>query len=407
MKTVMKRHTMKVCPAKSKAATAKATGANVSAAKASAKASAAKVKAKVIKKPAARVDNDVPGVLTKAALEQLAGANDDKINSFVEGLNDLEQQRLWKKFQSSREFEGTDGQYKDLVRGTGSRDMARSLLKVYIQGGCTTKCAPYMNAFGKYENLTSKGSEEKWQPLHYMLNHKYGPKELKARVIAGTIKVRANPRDTRFPEFQEVTDYHRSEDTKSKSKTVTITEKTTWDDFKCLSDLEVKGQQLQWFPKKSEEAEDPANDPGKFAFGKKTGGSSNSKVGFDAFLDEIPSSSHGAGSQSVAQSVSSQVLKQLEMGISLKSNKDPEKVQLALLKVRSACNQIKDSLEEQCVGDKDFSKKANAKIKELSAAIGTLDKAKIKGVKKEVVEVAVNQAAKIAKSASKLLDLED
>lgn len=205
-------------------------------------------------------------VLNEASLAQLQGQDITSIDRFVQSLEDKDQQRLSKKFQACRQIEGAQEGCQKLVSQPGGRTHANKLLRVYRQSGCTTKAVPYQTMRGAIEERSTLGSSEKWQPLHYMLSHKYGPQELKARVIAGTIKVRPCSSDNRFSEFLEVTDYSRDETRKVKTKTISIQDKTTWDSFSCLAQMENTGQRLV-FSKTEDKEEDL--DPAEFAFGKK------------------------------------------------------------------------------------------------------------------------------------------
>ena len=124
--------------------------------------------------------------------------------------------------------------------------LSRSCLRLWIQGGCSTKSAVYQKGIASITSLVSKGTEAKWQPLHYMLTHKYGPRELKARVFAGTIQIRRCPQDTRFPEFKEITAFETNSMTKKVSaQCSTDPSKVSWGDFDMLQNLDMKADSLR------------------------------------------------------------------------------------------------------------------------------------------------------------------
>lgn len=353
-------------------------------------------------KPQGRPKPTTIDVLNEASLAKLEGKDISAIDRFVDSLEDKDQQRLWKKFQACREIEGSQENYKQIVGGPGGRLHANKLLRVYLQSGCTTKAIPYITMKGAIENRMTVGSAEKWQPLHYMLSHKYGPQELKARVIAGTIKVRACPSDSRFPEFLEITQYKLDETNKTKLHSISIQEKSTWDNFSCLANLENEGQQLV-FSKQEESVEEPA-DPAEFAFGKKIPAHEKLRLLDVGFKSPPQPPCDRADS---VQSLSSCVMKQLEASVSLSTCDDPKKLAFSMQRVKKVCNDVLDSLENKAIDDKTFQKKANKKIDDLKKTISVLQKAKDKGSKPAVIQAAVNQAAAIAKSACKLLDITD
>ena len=163
----------------------------------------------VIKKPATHKRPATNGsALTELALSKLENASEGRVESFLDGLNGQESQQLWKKFERNRLEEGADNEsWRKLTNGPGRNKNSRNLLKVWLQGGLTTNSKIYQESSLRLESTKTRGQAEQWQPLHYILTHKYGPKELKARVQAGTIAIRQNPEDPRFPEFQEVTEF--------------------------------------------------------------------------------------------------------------------------------------------------------------------------------------------------------
>ncbi len=52
-----------------------------------------------------------------------------QVQAWLEKLQDKDQQRLWKRFESNRLEEGTQQEYKAATSGTGKIKVARNLLK--------------------------------------------------------------------------------------------------------------------------------------------------------------------------------------------------------------------------------------------------------------------------------------
>ena len=160
----------------------------------------------VLKRPSGPKCLNDDEVITQAALPQLEDQPVAKIGAWLDGFSDTEQQRLWKKYQANREYEGTDDNYRVLTKGTGGKTLSKALLKVWISSGCATKGKVYQTHVAKISNITKRGQLDQWQPLAWM-STKYGTRELKARVVAGSIQVRRNPLDPRFPEFLDQSEY--------------------------------------------------------------------------------------------------------------------------------------------------------------------------------------------------------
>ncbi len=173
---------------------------------------AMKVMKAMMKKPSASGKTDY-SVLTEASIMKLQGKSDTEIQQFLDGLSDPVQNLLWKKFQRSRQMQGTDDEYRGAVNGCGSKKKAQCLLKVWLKCGGDCKDALWSQAHTQLTRTSSSSQQASWRPLQYMLTY-MGPKELKARVTAGTVLMRASPSDQRFPEFQEVT--HSTTETTSK-----------------------------------------------------------------------------------------------------------------------------------------------------------------------------------------------
>jgi len=207
----------------------------------------------VMKKPASK-GAVIHQQLTDAALAKLEGASDSKIEEFLLKLSDKEQMCLWKKFESQRRQDGTDEQYRQAVSGAGMKKKAGNCLKVYLKAGGTTKDSTFQDLVTRV--YSTKNFEEKsvWQPGNYMLQ-KFGMKELKARVLAGTIECRKNPHDPRFPEFRELLESSARKITHENTSQTKTQKKVSASDFLALSNMDLQGMQHLEFSADAEEGD--------------------------------------------------------------------------------------------------------------------------------------------------------
>jgi hypothetical protein len=209
--------------------------------KPSAKAGSSSTGSNVVKRPATKaLDSHV--ILTEAAIAKLEGASDDKIEEFLVKLSDKEQMSLWKKFEHQRKQDGTDDQYRKAVSGCGMKKKANHCLKVYLKTGGNTKDVLFQDLVTKVYSSTALQEKNTWQPLNYMLQ-RYGMKELKARVLAGTIDCRQNPHDSRFPEFRELLESSSRNITQENTTQVKGTRKATSQEFFALANMKLDGMQ--------------------------------------------------------------------------------------------------------------------------------------------------------------------
>lgn len=209
--------------------------------KPSPKAGSSSTGSNVVKRPATKaLDSHV--ILTEAAIAKLEGASDDKIEEFLVKLSDKEQMSLWKKFEHQRKQDGTDDQYRKAVSGCGMKKKANHCLKVYLKTGGNTKDVLFQDLVTKVYSSTALQEKNTWQPLNYMLQ-RYGMKELKARVLAGTIDCRPNPHDPRFPEFKELLESSSRNITQENTTQVKGTRKATSQEFFALANMKLDGMQ--------------------------------------------------------------------------------------------------------------------------------------------------------------------
>ena len=310
----------------------------------------------LMKRPAKKGDEAT--ALTEFALQKLGGASDNKVEAFLENLDDKEQMRLWKSFERNRQEEGENEIYKTTTCGTGKNRVSRALLKVWIQSGATTKNPVCQDAFLNISSKHEKGKTEVWQPLHYMLNHKFGMRELKARVISGSIEIRANPHDHRFPEFCEVTEYSK----KSVSKKTSIHIKSkgeaiSWNDFDQLQKMELEiGQDVRFANGPVPEQENPL---------ALTGWSASRGLPVPSPTRSKESATH---SISGAQSASSMILATMANSESPASKKSTKEMKMGLLKCKGAVESLMNNLEEHSLGSsKHIQKQIQTGINELKA----------------------------------------
>ena len=355
---------------------------------------ASKVKKVVAKKPATK-PVDQGGALTEFALKRLEGQSDRKVEEFLDDLEDKEQMRLWKKFESTRKEEGTHDEWKMVTSGAGKHKTSRAMLKVFIQAGLTTKSPLYQDAFAKVSTKLSAGTTKKWQPLHYMLQHKYGIRELKARVLAGTIAIRACPDDARFPEFCEVNAWADERSSKETSTTIQShrMQGASWEDFSALQQVEVsKGNELTFGVRSGDE--DPLALTGWTPTKSPRPSPSPS-----------PPASRSAGG-SCGASVSSMIIANISNSEALLTKSDPKDLRLALIKCKGAFGTLISNLEEQSLtaGSKKASKPVIEAIKNCKATEKALNKPAVQNFKPGQLKLLVGKAAKLARKSSELLE---
>ena len=139
----------------------------------------------------------------QALLKAGATDQDDAIAKF-NALDANSKMSVWKLFELHRKASGSDGQWvQETGKGTGS-----SMKKVQLMAGFILDKG---NIGNNYKSFTqkicvtrAKEYESEWISLQKALNV-WGKKELHARVQSGSILMRKNPKDPRFPEFKEET----------------------------------------------------------------------------------------------------------------------------------------------------------------------------------------------------------
>ena len=345
-----------------------------------------------MKKPAKKEDEKT--ALTSFALGKLGGCSDKKVEDFLETLDDKEQMRLWKTFERNRELEGENVPYKKVTSGMGKISKSRQLLKIWIQSGGTTRNALYQEAFMDISSSHEKGRTEIWQPLHYMLNHKFGMKELKARVLSGSIAIRANPKDPRFAEFCEETEFVK----KSVCRTNTLHVKgkgaeMVWTDFDHLQKMDIEADHDVRF----------ANGPGPSEQETPLALTGWSPIKGLPLEPSTQSNVHESRSTS-GQSAASMILATMANSESLASKKSSKEMKLGVVKCRGGIETMLTNLEEHSrVSSKPIQKKIQIGIGELKVAHKLLSKPKVFELKSVPMMKLVNKAATLARKHADLL----
>lgn len=380
--------------------------------------------ASVLKRPAATTkakdtkskDTDV---VSQAALLQLKGCSETEVENFVAGLEDKESQRLWKLFEAKRQAEGTDSEYKEATAGAGGRKNSRTLLKIFVKTGCTTKTDTYQKGLSAVSKIVKKGSSKKWKPLYYLLNTYYGPRELKARVLAGTIAVRPSPRDSRFPEFCLEEDFEKEEIEKVSSASYKAKVKADWASFKDLQDLDLS----QYAGNTKLTITEHGNDDGPIMPWKMKGkhaltdtpydfqglpGSSSEGNAFADFRQGGPRGRDQDLRTHAGESTTSQIIAHLENAQSLAAKGDAKSLALAFARAKGSIAGMLTELEvvhEDAKEKKDKAKynKISLSIRDLNSMTKLFNKASGKPLKKQTLSAIVAKAAKMVKKYSSLV----
>ncbi len=378
--------------------------------------------ASVLKRPAANTkakdtkhtDTDV---VSQAALLQLKGSSESEVEIFVSSLEDKESQRLWKLFEAKRQADGTDAEYKEATAGAGGRKNSRTLLKIFVKTGLTTKSDIYQKSLTAVSKVLKKGSSKKWKPLYYLLNTYYGPRELKARVLAGTIAVRPSPRDSRFPEFCLEEDFEAEEIEKVSSASYKAKVKADWASFKDLQELDLS----QYAGNTKLAITEHGNDDGPIMPWKMKGklaltdtqsdfqglpGSSS-----EAFADFRQGGPRGRDPDlrtHAGESTTSQILAHLENAKSLAAKGDVKSLALAFARAKGSIAGMLTELEvvhEDAKEKKDKAKynKISLSIKDLNSMAKIFNKASGKPLKKQTLSAIVAKAANMVKKYSSLV----
>jgi hypothetical protein len=116
-------------------------------------------------------------------------------------LDELSKMSLWKSFEAERKMTGHNDQWVSETTGPGSTKLKQKLLAGFImdKGNIGNNYKQFMQGI---KVSRSKNYESEWISLEKALRA-WGKNELHQRVQSGTILMRKNPKDPRFPEFKE------------------------------------------------------------------------------------------------------------------------------------------------------------------------------------------------------------
>ena len=93
-------------------------------------------------------------------------------DAFVTGLDSSSTQALWKTFERSRMAEGQAEEW-DSLKGPGSANRKRALLKAWLVESGSCKSQHYREAWSQYSVSKKATVEMPWHPLQHMLQ-RYG-----------------------------------------------------------------------------------------------------------------------------------------------------------------------------------------------------------------------------------------
>lgn len=351
-------------------------------------------KSNVVKRPASKASAGHV-ILTEAAIAKLEGASDDKIQEFLVKLSDKEQMSLWKKFEHQRKQDGTDDQYRKAVSGCGMKKKANHCLKVYLKTGGNTKDALFQDLVTKVYSSTALQEKNTWQPLNYMLQ-RYGMKELKARVLAGTIDCRQNPHDSRFPEFRELLESSSRNITHENTTQVKGTRKATSQEFFALANMNLDGMQSIDFVSEAEVPETTESLMKSFL------GKNNSSP-----LPSLPTSGKQPKLDGTDDESHDQFFKDLETASAVEDATPMSVATLKLLQLKTIFAAMEDELAEMGKmkpQHKEAVKKYKSEIKDQCKKIASCEKQlKAKNIKPGVMKKVVVLAAGIAKKTKQWL----
>jgi hypothetical protein len=265
---------------------------------------------------------------------------------------------------------------------------AVSCLKVYLKSGGNTKDAPFQNLVTSV--FATRELEEKaaWQPLNFMVQ-RYGVKELKARVLAGTIECRKNPSDPRFPEFRDLVESDMRKITKQDTSSVQVTKKASSADFLAMANMEVNEMNVIQF---AEEADDPDSTESlmKSFFGKPAAAQPKPLPIKGIELDD-----------------GDQFFKDLETASAIEDTTPLSVATLKLLQVKTLCKTVEEELST-FVNDhpkyKVQGNKCKDEVKEQLKLLAACEKnVKAKSMKAGVLKKLLVVAAGVAKRAKQFM----
>jgi hypothetical protein len=160
---------------------------------ASAKGAAAKPKSKALTEGNLKKHQDL---LAKGA------SNEKDALELFNNLDSNSKQCLWKHFELQRKSMDVDAGFQSVAgKGAGSMGKKMKLMAGFImdKGNIGSN---YQSFYQSVSVTKSQTYEESWLSMEKALST-WGKNELYERVKSGTIEMRKNPKDPRFPEFRE------------------------------------------------------------------------------------------------------------------------------------------------------------------------------------------------------------
>ena len=340
--------------------------------------------------------------LTEACLLKMRNASNQKIEGFIQGLNDKESMSLWKKYEKKRAVEGTQAEYREAVSGDGKIEKSRQGLKVFIKTG-TTKSAEHRNLMASLTNRVTHSVEEEWLSMTEA-TAKYGKQELRARVLCGTILVRSCPDDPRFAEFRAVKQKSKDEVIAARGQTydskVAVDKQQMLDFMKCIRNNPNQSLEIDMEDKDEDQ---PLTVAKHFLnLGNKAKANENTLALTD-------------GPLSIADQDPEAYIKNLETASALHDSAGAEKCSSSLATAKRTIEDLKTKAESVQPESGPDAKKFKAVVKKLKAHFkvitelskgkqGKGKKAEDKQLKAGVVKKVLKNAMKDYKSAQKLIN---
>jgi hypothetical protein len=340
----------------------------------------------ISKRPSAKIDEEPKPksksnvtALTQAALLQLQGASEDKIERWIDKLNNNEQMCLWKKYEKQRHTEGTHDDYVKATAGSGKQTKSRACLKVYLKTG-TTKSTEHKTMIGEYMNINIKEQSNEWKNMQEAIAI-WGQSELQARVLSGSIICRKNPDDPRYPQFLQKSEKDTERTVHQKGHREESKSLSAKDEFLKMSTMGNHGSMLS-FEDTQESTED---DPSALARG---------------FLQKKGKSAGPAHDLESMTAASDNYIEQFETASALADDAgDDKKIKIAMVQARGVLENMIDALSDNIDTTGAKSHKAC-----LSKHLKALKSLKVSAHAKGVVKRAMQKAQRDAKTASNFID---
>ena len=117
------------------------------------------------------------------------------------------QQKVWKKFESSRKKSGNDESYQGNTKGHGGQSKKKGMLRGWLADGAK-RSKHYRGAMATVSHAQTREVQIAWLTWAQAVT-KYGKKEGLARLKRGSHKFRTSPTDSKFMEFSDLTETNK------------------------------------------------------------------------------------------------------------------------------------------------------------------------------------------------------